>query len=413
MASISENFGNLGISISHAQIVAVERLAVHFVLRGTHPLTFDGPYIGVHPVAFTTADYNALFDVFGLRKQDVEAKVRMTPSINRNFAVTSDPYNLLSMWLVHLAPIYIKDKKVCYDFQSNILRLWLYKIFCSVVNHSFRHGTNEGIMIATVSELSRKSDIIQYESWKRLIDSHVTKILDPKDRFYSTIVDGSPDEAFLRVVSESQTALRAKLVTFAQAYYEAYQSGNSVGSRSAVAENADGEKIVAQTASVIESATQSMVSDILNPHMFVHDISVQDVADMFSTISPRMLKTTLLKINETAVLQLSSRSFDKVSTGKEGVTYLGVRALVLEIARSTIRMCRTRRVNMGNRVLVFNTMKDAYRSSRNLDPDVINIKRSVGVLIDPFNITSNEASQSALRLAVIYYLIYRLIQKMK
>lgn len=413
MTSISEGLGELGVSISKKQIYEMEKLAVHFVLRKTHPLTFDGPYLGVHPVAFTTSDYNALFDVFNVRKQDVELKIRSIPSIDLNFAVISDPFNLLSIWLAHLAPIYIKDKKICQAFQMNVLRYYHYKIFTSVVNNSFRHGTNEGILLATIASLSRKSDIIRYESWKRLIDSHCEKMIDPNERFYTYIVDGFPDDMFLRVISDSQTQLRAKIVTFAGAYYEAHSAGNSIESRSAIAENADGERIIAQSASVIDSATQAMVSEILNPNMFVHDISVEDIANEFSTLSPRMLKTALLRINETAVLQTSSRSFDKVQITKEGTLYIGVRVLTIEIIRSMVRICRERKVNMGNRGMVFKTMRDAYSSSRNLDPDVVAVKRSIAQLVDSFNITINPASQAALRLSVIYYLIYRMIQKMK
>jgi hypothetical protein len=413
MTNISEGFGDLGITISNSQIADMERLVVHFVLRKTHPLTFDGPYLGCDPVSFNPSDYNALFDIFKTHVQDVRKTIMKISSIDRTFIVTSDPFNLLSMWLVHLAPIYIKNKKICHDFQMNVLRYYHYRIFTSVVNNSFRHGTNPGIMEATIANLSRKSDIIRYESWKRLIESHCEKVLDPSDRFYKTVVDASPDDMFLRVISESQTALRAKIVTFAGSYYEAHSAGDSIKSRSAIAENADGERIIAQTASVIDSATQAMVSEILNPNAFIHDISVEGISDLFSTISPRMLKTALLKINEAAVLQTSSRTFDKVDVSKDGTLYIGVRVLVIEIIRSMVRMCREKKVSMGSRAKVFQTMKDAYSSSRNLDVDIVAVKRSVAHLTDSFNITQNDASRSALRLAVICYLIYRMIEKMK
>jgi hypothetical protein len=413
MTTISEAMGELPITITPVQIHDVEKMVVSFFLRRTHPLTFDGPYLGVHPVSFTTADYNALFDIFDLRKAEVEEKIRTMHAVDRNFVVTSEPYNILIMWLVHLAPIYIKDKKVCYQFQRNCILLFLCRIFTSTVNNSWKHGANEGVVTATVANLSRKSDIIRLGSWRALIESHAEKILDPQDRFYKTLVDGSPDDMFLRVIGESQTALRAKIVTFAQAYYEAYKEGDRIDSKSSISENKEGERIIAQTASVIDSATQAMVSEILNPNMFVHDISVDDIAGMFTTISPRMLKTALLKLNETAVLQTSSRTFDKVQIDKEGTLYIGMRALIIEIIRSMIRLCRERRINMGQRAIVFEKMRDAYSSSRSTDPDIAAIKRSVTYLTDSFNITVNVASQSALRLAVIYYVLYRCLQRMK
>ena len=413
MTTISEGFGDFSISINHQQILAMENMVVHFVLRRTHPLTFDGPYLGCDPVAFTTSDYNALFDIFGLHKKDVETKIKDIKSIDRNFIVTSDPFNLLSVWLVHLAPIYIKDKNIQREFMMNVLRYYHYKIFTSVVNNAFRHGANRGIMEATISSLSRKSDIIRYESWKKLIDSHCEKIIDPKDRFWNTVVDGAPDDLFLRVISESQTALRSKIVTFANAYYEAHAAGDSVGFKSSVSENEDGEKILTQVSSVIDSVKQGMVTEILNVHMFIHDISIHDIGRIFSTISENRLKQALLKINETAVLQTSGRTFDEVKVEKDGTLYIGIRVLIFEIIRSMIRICREKRVNLGNRALVFKTIKDAYSSSRNLDTDVIAVKKSVAYHVDSFNLTSNEAAKAALRLGVIYYICYRAIQKMK
>lgn len=412
--TIAEAFGELGITIQRPQILQMEKVCTYFTLKKTHPLTLHGIALGVDPIAFMTSDYDALFDIFGLSAKTIEKLVYEIPAIDRNFAVISDPFNLFSMWLVHLAPIYIKDKRICHNFQMQVLRYYHYKIFTSVVNNSFRHGTNPGIMAATIARLTRKSDIIRYESWYTLIDTHCEKILDPQDRFYHTVITATPDDAFLRVIGESQTALRAKIVTFAQAYYEAYSAGDSVGSVSSVSTNDEGEKILIQTASVIESASQSMVSEILNPNTFVHDIAIHDIVTYGSdAVSARMLKTALLKINETAVLQAASRTFDQVKTDKEGTLYIGVRVLVMEILRSMVRLCRSRRVNMGNHQLVFKTMRDVYQSSRSQDTDILDIKRSVEHLIDPLNITSNDASKSALRLCVIYYILYRTILKMK
>lgn len=411
--TIAEGFGDLGITISNTQIAEVEKLVVHFTLRKTHPLTFSGPYLGADPIAFTSSDYTALFDVFKIHQKDVELVIRNIPAIDRNFNVISDPFNLLAIWLCHLAPIYIKDKRICRDFMMNILRYYHYRIFCSLVNNFFRHGTNRGIMEATIASLNNKSDIIRLGSWNKIIESHVERMVDSHDRFLKVIIDGSPDDLFLRIISDSQTAIRAKVKTVANSYYEAYSAGDSIGSFSSISENDDGEKILAQTASVVDSATAAMVAEILNPNMFINDVSVNDVAQIFSTISPRMLKTALLKINEVAVLQTSNKLFDKVKTDKEGTLYIGVRVLIIEIIRSMIRICRLRKINLGSRAKVFDEMRKIYSSSRNMDPDILAVKRSISILVDEFNITTNEASKSALRLGVIYYILYRTIGKMK
>lgn len=413
MLSIVEAFNKLSITLDRTHAVKLEKMLIYFLSRETHPLTFNGMTLGVHPIAFKDADYNALFDLVHLRKQDVEKVVRECHSIDRNFAVISDPYNLLIFWLFHLSPQFFKDKNICQQFQFNLIKFFILKVFCSVTNNSFRYGANESIMMVAISELTLKSDVIRLGSWDALIDSHVERLVDPKDRFYKILVDIPSDELFLRVIAETQTAIRAKIVTFAQNYYLAHSKGDRIDYKSSVAQNAEGEKILAQTASVIDSATQSMISELLNNQLFVNDIAVNDVANLYKSISARMLKTALFKINETAIFQTSQRQFDEIKHVQDKIIYVGLRALIIELIRSMITICRKRRVNMGNKALVFETMRNIYTSSRTTDQDILNVKASVSELVDGFKITSNNVSSSTLKLAVISYLLYRTISKMK
>ena len=416
MSTLSEALGELGIVITPKQVLEMEKMALLFPLRKTHPLTFDGPTLGVHPIAFTTSDYNALFDLFDVDIEDVRHIINASHSINKSFKVQSDPFNILSVWLIHLAFVYIKNEGVRLSFIRNVGRYLSYRFFCSTVNNSFRYGTNEGVMQATVASLSKKSDIIRYESWRVLIDSnsHVGKLVNPEDRFYKVLKAGGPDKEFLSVLGEFQTSLRSKIVTFAQSYYAVHESGDRIGSHSAVAQNAEGEKILMQVASVTESATKAMVSELLNLNMFVRESKINDVVKGSSSVSASMLRKALQGINQQAIIQSRSvKVFDRSEQDEQGTVYVGIRALVVEIVRVTLRLAKLKRVNLGDHAQVYQTMKDAISSSRSLDVDVADIKRSVAHLIDPLNLTSNEAIRSALRLTVLYYIVYRICDKMK
>lgn len=413
MQTINEGFGELGVKITNKQIIDIEKAVVHFALRTTHPLTLDGIALGLHPIAFIPSDYNALFDIFEVHQRDVVKVIRDTPSINKSWKVTSDPFNLLTFWIIHLSPTFIKNETVRHNFMMNVLRYYHYKVFASVVNHLFPHGANPGIMEAAIAELTKKSDIVRFESWRRLIDSHCERYLDPKGKIFKTIVDGYPDEDYLKVVARTQGELRQKLITFAGVYYDVHLKGDKIGSRSAVGTSEDGEKLIAQTASVIESAEVSMVDEVLNVNMFINEGFIEDIARPISSISSRFLKVALLKINETAIIQTSTKKFDYVTVKGDYTHYVGVRSLIGRIVRSMIRICQQRRINMSHHGTVFDEMRKVYSSSRSQDKDVMDIKRSVADLIDPFNITSNEASKASLRLAVIYYIVYRILEKMK
>jgi hypothetical protein len=226
-------------------------------------------------------------------------------------------------------------------------------------------------------------------------------------------LSASPDEAFLRLISDNQTSLGNKIVLIAQKYYETHRDGGSVKTSTSVGENDEGEKIVAQLSSVIDSATSAMVSEVLSPGAFISESAITDVQHLSTSVSRNSLRQALLKLNEAAVIQAASRKFDLVEERKDGTVYVGIRHLMKEIIRSMVKLAKDRRINMANQGKLFRELKDAYTSSRNTDPDIAIIKRSMGLLIDDFGISSNAATQASLRLSVIYYILYRTLLKMK
>jgi hypothetical protein len=414
MTAITEGFGALGISINNNHILKMKELVVRFTIRGSNPLTLHGNTLGVHPIVFKDSDRDALFDIFGVDYAHFKNTIKGIHTIDKTRNVQSDPFNLLCFWLIYLAPIFIKNERIRHGFMMDVLRYFNFKIFTSVVNNSFPHGANEGVMEATVMSLNKKWDIIKYKTWSGLIESHCEKFLDQHDRRLSTpVFELSSDEKFLNVVAEMQGMLRQKIVTFAQNYYATHAEGTSLKSKSSVGTGEDGEKIVAQQASVIESASAAMISELLNLSMFINDSRIDDVSRQVSSISSRMLKSALMELNRIAVIQASSKKFDLTEKAPVGINYIGVRVLLLVIIKTMLRHCQQKKVNPANHAAVFSTMQAAYTSSRIMDQDIADIKRSVGLIIDHLGITSNEASKASLRLGVIYYIIYRTLEKMK
>lgn len=412
MDYIKTGFSKLGITIDQRRVRMMHDLAIRFRLRNENVLVFNGMELGVHPIAFKTSDRTALFAIFDIEESDVRAIIRATPSINKAHNVESDAFNLFCFWLIHLGYVYLDDDRVREGFQMSVLQYFHYKIFTSVVKNSFRHGANPGIMQATINSLMKKSDIVKLESWGAVIDDRCTKTLSKDGLFYNDLKRGSPDDRFIYAVTGTQTAIRNKIVLFAKAYYDAYSNGDKVSTTSMIAEDSEGEKIIAQTASVVESVQAQLVADVVSLPAWLDESVIANVAATFSALTTNMLQTALSQFSEEAVFQMSSRKFDVVKIQGNVTYYLGIRALLTEIVRSSLRFCRIKNINPANKVASFTALKHVYTSSRTQERDILDVKESMGKLIETMRIDYSDTAKSALRLAIIQYILIRMFQKM-
>ena len=414
MDVLKEKFSQLQITITPKQIrdmIAIER---GFRMARTNILTFNGPYLGCYPISFKTSDTNALYHLFETDPHQIQALIRQIPAINTSFNVESDPFNLLCMWLMHLAFIYIEKEKTRYEFMASVCRYFHYRVFTSTVNNSFRKGAIRSVMDAAIHGMSKKPDIVRMESWGAIIDKHVEGILDPTKKTYKILQTATPDDAFVDIAPKAQTAIRNKVVGFAVAYYDAYDKGQMIRTSSSLVETRDGERIIAQTADVVDTTMNNMVSDALSPHTWINDGYIQTVTRQFSVVSPAMMRKALQLFSETAAQQSRQRTLDKIipAKGKEPPIYVGIRALLFEMIRGTVRFCRVKDINPGRKFQVLSELKDAYASSRSQDPDIIAIKSSVAYFFKDTDITFSEPARAALRLAMIHYILLKALHKM-
>lgn len=414
MDVLKEKFAQLQITITPQkmrEMISIERA---FRLSRTNVLTFNGPYLGCAPIAFKTSDTNALYHLFETDSHQIRELISQIPAINTSYNVESDPFNLLCFWLMHLAFLYIEKDKSRHEFMAAVCRYFHYRVFTSTVNNSFRNGAIRSVMDAAIMGMSKKPDIVRLEAWGTIIDKHVENILDPNKATYKTIQTATPDRAFVELAPKAQTAIRNKVVGFAVAYYDSYNAGEKIRTSSSLVETRDGERIIAQTADTIDTTMNSMVSDVLSPHTWINDAYINTVVSRSSAVSAEMLRKFLQFFSETAATQSRQRTLDKVIRNKETGTplYVGVRVLIFEMVRSANRFARIRNINPGRKLQWWAELKDAYASSRNQDPDILAIKASVAYLFKDADITYAEPVKPAIRLALIQYVLLKMLHKM-
>jgi hypothetical protein len=399
-------FSNLPVSLTNKEIAGMETLVIQFEVRDPHPLTLSGQVFGVDPIVFSPQDKDKFFDLFGIDEKDLKAIIAKIPSVTVEHRVRSEPFAMLSLWLVHLATVLIKNERVRHAFQMNVLKYLHYRWFTSSVNHTFSRGASREIMAITIDSLTRKYDIITYGTWKRTIEARCEDFLSKGSRFYEVVESVDDDELFLRAIADMQNRVRDKIKNIVSVYFQVHASPQRVVSKSAVSE-IDGEKVLTQTISTFDVMKSAMATELLEVSSFVDPDVAGYIATLFPAASKYLLVNSLRAMSTLAVSQGYGNKLDLVTTGSEQKIYVGMRVLVDAILQTSYRYCIRRGIPLTNRKVVLLRVKDAFASSRISDPEITAIKESLVQFVDKYGKTSRDATKSSLRLAIVSYIIAR------
>lgn len=424
MDYIKPHFDKLGVKITADTCRKMHALVVSWETHGTHPLTLNSQLIGTHTIVFTDHDRSALFHLVGLTEPDVKREIvaisrsSIPPPIDLSRRVSSDPFNLLAVWLIHKAyeDMYQKDQRLCVQFMVDVAKYLHYKFFTSLINHYFPHGADDSVMLAVMTSLNRRFDIVTHGTWRATIEDRSKDLTEPdpaKNIHWKTFVQMAPDQMVLYIVTDTQTRLRDKVGNIRDQYYAYHKEGVKIGSISATTTDMEGEKILIQRSTTMDTATTSVLVDLLSINAFVKQSLINDMCHHFNDVSPTLLRGALESLSQKAAIQMRERKIDDVKKLPDGMyDYIGVRALVREIIQSSFEYCSKNRIDMQSKIRVFNAVRNRYTSSQIKDKRILSVKNSVEAFVEELNRTPRPATKASLRQAIIMYVLTRCLLAM-
>lgn len=406
-AYIAKAFQTLGITITPREQKAMIDLLIRFETRGTHIIAFNSQHLGVYPVAFKDEDRAAIFDLFNVKERDVAALVKQIPTINTDFKVISDPFNLLCIWVIHLSLSMIPKPQEQAEFALAVAKYLHYRYFTSLVNHFFPHGTNEKIMAATISRLSRKYDIITEGTWRRLIEARCRTLVSAGTLHYNSFVNGEPDDKITYILSDTQSRMRERVKNISNSYHDVKLLGAEIKSRSATLE-IDGEKILVHTVSALDTMVTNIYAEVNNVRSFVEPVMVRSMARQFTAISASGLNQVLTKFSALAKEQNISKELDDaVILRKDDTKTVGTRVLVRDIIQSAYSYCIRHNIPLSNKADAYIRIKNVFSSSRIADEAINDVKERTGILIDDLMDTNRETTKASMRIAFLMYICFK------
>lgn len=404
-------YANFNISLTTRHVSMLHRWMQQYESRPGNAEAFGSALLGVSKAYFLPTDEQQLFSIFDVDYAQFKRVAHSADAVNPSRIVTSNPFNILIIWLVHLFEVSGLSMKARRESQMVLIKMMQYRFFTSVVNYNFPHGANEGVMQYTIDNLSNKYDIKKAGSWKALIEKRSEDILDPKEGIHhETFVLFSPDEkGVLYAISDIQTRIRKSIINIIHGeqsgYYYHKEQGHTVIGASIV-EDINGDQMLR----VIESSMDSMITSVshsaTNLTEWLDYEYIRIAVGLSNDLTEDLFTRLLTKFSTMAENQAKKGAGELVKGTRKAPLFLGYEVLIATILQKTYRLCKLdKEVDLGSKVSIITKTRNIYRSSRINDDDILAIKSSVAHFINKHSDSKRDMTNSSMRIAFIVYLI--------
>ena len=350
----------------------------------------------------------------GISTTTINKVIKTIPSINTNFKVVSDPFNLFTNYTVYKILNSDIPEKLKKESASAVLKLLQYKYFTSLVNYRFRFKPSEAVMRSTIEQLSERFDIRRYGTWKNVMDTRVADILSEDSLHSKALTTFTDDKAVLYLITDFQTRIRNQLNIFVEEYMRVKQTGDIIGDYGSTGTDSEsGEKVLLDQEDRLTTAILKVYTDSLTTSRWLFEPAIKITASLFTALNVSIFRKYLIAYSEYAVVKNNQGNKEEVKEKNGEVLYIGPYVFTHQTIQQSIRYCVRNNVDISKPVEVLKTVRAVMSSSRVSDSNILAVRASSGYICDQINITDRSATVSALRIGLIIYMVLLVLKEMK
>lgn len=380
------------------------KMVMLFEIRGEHPLTLNSQLFGVNKFAFTAQDRQMFFDILNICEEDVNRIIKRIPSINSEFKVISDAFNIMSVYMAHCILASNLSVNAKHDGTIAVLNYMQYRLIGSVINHYFPHGANHDIMQTVVENLNMKFSVRQLGSWKNVVVDRSESLAFDTKAHKDTLLTFDNDKNILYLISDTSTRIRSQFKIITGEYYETRKTNNYMVSHSSTT-ILDGVRILRESDSSFSTISGSVFDKILVKSSFIDERYVDMVQKTIPRLNVSIIRRMLSAISDEAKFQ-SEKGTTHV-TQKHGATelYIGIEALIEHIIHVIyFTAINNKQVNINNKISVYTHVKNIFSAARTSNNELMSVRSSIDYLFRHTHVSTRESTISGLGIVLALYL---------
>lgn len=264
----------------------VIKYSIELASRDEHLTFYGGNLLGTDRIRMLPSDRDRWFDeVIGVDEEYLKDCIHSVPSINTDWVVTSDVFNLSVVWFLHhcFKTLNIKDKTVHQAVVESIVVLQ-FKFLSSIYSNYFAKPVDYEAAEATYANLTMKFNIKRLGSWGALMRERAEAMTSKDSPHYQMLRTFDDDDQILYFVTDLQTRTR-KTIKDQYKVLDKVRRGNlRIQTTSQVVEM-DGDRIIRDQVSAYNTAKRYLLDVSGNEASFIKNELVNVVLDIMGTVS--------------------------------------------------------------------------------------------------------------------------------
>ena len=350
--------------------------------------------LGVHSIRFFDSDRNRLFDeVINIDEDYLSELIKESHSINTDWQVAGDTYNLTIVYLLHLMIPKFGDKEILAS-AIDLVTILQFKFYSSIYYHFFPKPVDLPAAEAAYSMLSMKFDIRRLGNWGLHMAERATYFCSPEHPNYDAVKRFDAPDMVLRYITDLNTRTKQTVKDYYAVLDRVRRENARVVSQSARVE-LDGQSVIRDKVGALEIAKQNLFDASYDINNLYKEELARVVLEMVPKASPAALKTLLTYI---AGLPIGKKR-DEVNSIMEDTLSHAFDEIV------------TNRINFNDAVTVLQRMRALYQASKSPNPYVLSLRSRIEKLAAKETHIRHESALAALRNALLLYFLIRSLQK--
>lgn len=366
-----------------------------FVTRNNDHVEFFGsPFLGTHRIIFKTSDrkefFNEIIDVDDVTLYDNLIKAKW---INKDFFVSSDPFNLSIVYLMHRVQISNLGSKSKEEALIQLVMLFHYRALTSIMNHYFGYLVKKNVAETTYNKLSLKFDIKRYGSWTALFKARAEFIIDKRlGIHYQTFTKMDDDKNIVYMINDMISRLKGVINDYTRVLYKVKDEVDLIETDSGLV--------------VVDDKVE--IKDIQkNVNKFKHYIENVVVGEtgfykeeLIEYAVDGMRRTPLDKFQNVI------REFPVAYNSRKGEKY---RKFVDDTVTHMFEYLHSNNIRQNNLRKVFLSMRGAYTSNKSTNDLLYKIKDTGDDIIRDMTGIKSLSVVTSLRTSLMLYIVLRML----
>lgn len=389
-----------GVKFDGKLAAAVYKFQIGYInANRDHLQFFGGNLLGVQVIRFKDSDVLRFIEqIFNVDYVTLVQDIRQVTTIDHEFKVSGDIFNLTTMYIIHrFLTNGTLPKTVRETAAYNVSLIFFYRCIAALMSYYFRYPADEKIAQKAYANLSNKFLIKKLGSWVKVMEYRAKDMIDEEGLHRKTLEMFNDDAKVVYVLSDSQGRIRDLVKNYYGEFIKVHENGEGIGVSSSLIIDVDGEENFKEKTKSVDAYVTYARQLITDRRGFIRDDLINVVSKINTNSSFRMIKHTI------------GWMFEAYSKPKEHKLIDEFMGLVIVQAMYMIEnnIDRTRRKDYA---YVLSQLKNLFLSTRSLDPELERL-RDMGedIVLQANGKNLSDGLKYATRTSIILYIALRVL----